>query len=326
MATRPVMNVPTEKKPRRSARKWLFDLLKFAVSGGLLFVILRNANWVEIRTAVAQANWWLLLVALLMHPVGFIISAFRWRMLLRTRGSDTSIRFLVESYIVGMFFNNLLPSTIGGDAYRAYDSYRLGQSKSSAFAVVFVDRFLGLLVLMLFALLALLNSNELTAQIPYLLLWVGLGSLGMSAFVWLVFAPPRWLPGLIGRLKLPFGRKIHHIIDAFFAFQGHRAVLFRALGLSVLLQLNVIVHYFIIAQALSLPIPLWSFFLIIPLATVITLLPITVNGIGLREGLYVFFFAPFGVSTSLALAFSVIGYGIVLLQGVIGGVVYALRK
>lgn len=315
-----------ETKSGFNLKKTALNVLKFAISAVLIGWILRTTALDEIFASIRAANVWLLVLAFSLHLLGFTISAFRWRMLLRTRGSDASIPFLIESYIVGMFFNNFLPSTIGGDVYRAYDSWRLGQSKSSALAVVFVDRFLGLLALMLFALLALLSSNELTARIPYLFVWVALGTMGMLAFVWVIFMPPRWLPQLIANLKLPFGNKLRSIIDAFMAFQGQRMVLVKALLLSALLQGNVILHYYLIAQSLQLPIPFLSFLLIIPLATVITMLPISVNGIGVRENIYVFFFAAFGVLEPQAVAFAWIAFGMVVLQGVLGGIVYALRR
>lgn len=325
--TQPVTEAPPAKPAGKPSRlKILLNVLKVLVSAGLIWWILRGTNLGEIATAVRGANVFLLLLAFSLHLIGFIISAYRWRLLLRTRGSDASIPFLLESYIVGVFFNNFLPSTIGGDVYRAYDSWRLGQSKSSALAVVFVDRFLGLLALMLFALLALLGSNELTASIPLLSVWLGLGTLGMVTFVWLIFAPPRWLPDFIAGLKLPFGGKILTIVEAFLAFRGQRTALFKALALSILLQANVVLHYYLIATAINLPIPLLSFFLIIPLATVITMMPISVNGIGVRENAYIFFFAPFAVLRPEAVAFAWIAYGMVVVQGVIGGIIYALRR
>ena len=316
----------TGDKAKRGQRKLLLNLLKFVISAGLIYWMLRSTELSEIFAAIREATFGLLLIAISLHLMGFAIGAFRWRLLLRSRGSDASIRFLIESYIVGMFFNNFLPSTIGGDVYRTYDSWRLGQSKSSALAVVFVDRFLGLMTLVLFALLALFSANELTQSIPYLSLWLGLGLSGMVAVVWLLFFPPHWLPTFIANLKLPFGDKIRGILEAFLAFRGQRSVLVKALLLSALLQVNVIVHYYLIALALSLPVPFVSFFLIIPLATVITMLPISVNGIGVRENVYIFFFAPFAVSRPEAVAFAWIAYGMVVLQGLLGGILYALRR
>ncbi|MCP5095929.1 MAG: flippase-like domain-containing protein [Chloroflexi bacterium] len=318
-------NVAETKEPLNK-KKLIFNVLKIVISGGLIYWILRDTNLAEIFTAVRDANLWLLLLALSLHLLGFTISAYRWRILLRTRGSDASILFLIESYIVGMFFNNFLPSTIGGDSYRAYDAHRLGQSKSSAVAVVFVDRFLGLVAMMLFALLALFGANELIDSIPLLSLWVSLGLLGMLVFLWLIFMPPKWLPTFVANLKLPFGNKIKGIIEAFLAFQGQGAALVKALFLSILLQANVVIYYYIIAEAMGLPIPFFSFFLIVPLVTIITMLPISVNGIGVRENTYVFLFAAFAVLQPEAVAFAWIDLGMRALQGVLGGIVYALRR
>jgi glycosyltransferase 2 family protein len=316
------VGAPAESKPG----KLILALLKMGISASLIAWVLQGTPLPEIVAALREADSRLLLLAFSLHLLGLVLSAYRWRLLLRARGSDSSILFLVESTIVGMFFNNLLPSTIGGDVYRSYDSWRLGQSKSSAVAIVFVDRFLGLLVLMLLALLALLNANELTAAIPHLFVWLGLGTLGMIAFLWLIFAPPRWLADVAARLNLPFGAKIRQIIAAFLAFQGHRHVLGRALVLSALLQVNVIIHYYLIARSLSLPVPFLGFFLIVPLATVLTMLPISVNGIGVRENVYIFFFAAFAVSAPEAVAFAWIAYGLVVLQGLFGGMLYALCR
>jgi glycosyltransferase 2 family protein len=318
-------SVAETKKPLNK-KKLLFNILKIVISGGLIYWILRGTNLSEIFTAVRTANVGLLLLALSLHLLGFTISAYRWRILLRTRGSDSSILFLIESYIVGMFFNNFLPSTIGGDSYRAYDAHRLGQTKSSAVAVVFVDRLLGLVAMMMFALLALFGANKLIESIPLLSLWVSLGLLGMILFLWLIFLPPKWLAAFVANMKLPFGNKIKRIIEAFMAFQGQGVALVKALILSILLQANVVIYYYIIAQAMDLPIPLFSFFLIVPLVTVITLLPISVNGIGVRENTYVFLFAAFVVLRPEAVAFAWIDLGMRALQGVIGGIVYTLRR
>jgi hypothetical protein len=77
---------------------------------------------------------------------------------------------------------------------------------------------------------------------------------------------------------------------------------------------------------MELPIPLVSFFLIIPLVTLLMMLPVSINAIGIRENAFIFFFATFGIFSPEAVAFAWIAYGLVLVQGVLGGIVYALRK
>ena len=313
-----------------SKKKLIFGILKFIISGALIFWILRGTNFGDILTAMETATIPLLLVAFCLHFVGHYISALRWRLLLKAQGVSAPLLFLIKSYMVGMFFNNLLPSIIGGDAVRAYDSWRVTDSKAKALAVVFVDRFLGIFALVLFALAAVFFSPELTSHLPLLPVGITLGTALMSGITAFIFLPSPHILKSFGELNLPlaniFGSLIRKITDPFMAFQGKQDALFGALWLSVLLQINVVIHYYLIAKALSFPIPFHSFFLIIPLATFIMMLPISIGGIGVRESTFAFFFATYGVSKPEAVAFAWIAYGIVLIHGLLGGVMYALRK
>jgi|GEM_PF-58587 len=319
---------PAANKPAKTGRKRLFTLLKIAISVTLIYFLLRDTSVSEVLAAMQGANIPLLLLAFSLHLVGFTISAYRWRGLMRAQDMDASIPYLIQSYVVSMFFNNFLPSTIGGDAIRAYDSWRLGQKRTDSVAVVFVDRFLGLLVLMLFALIAVLFPSAITDSAPGLYLWVFVGTAGIILISWMMFVPSQLLPSILNKLPMPgkMREKLQAILRAFLAFQGKTGVLIRALMWSVLLQANVVLHYYLISEALGLGIPPISFFLIVPLATFVMMLPISINGIGVRESTFVFFFGAFAVSSAAAIAFSWIVYGMVVIQGLLGGIVYTLRR
>ncbi|MBP7147667.1 MAG: flippase-like domain-containing protein [Acidobacteria bacterium] len=300
--------------------------LKLLLSAALIGWILRKTDLSEIAAAFRTAHPGLLLAALALHLVGYLITAQRWRLLLRVQAIDVPLAYLVRSYVISIFFNNLLPSTIGGDVYRAYDSWRVGR-KAGAVAVVMVDRFLGMLVLLLFAVGALAGSERLGLRVPLLQLWLLIAIGGAFAALWLVFAPASPLARLGARLNWLPGRALRgKLLGTLQLFHGRRDVLAAALGLSVLLQANVVIHYYLVACAFDLPIPLLAFFLVIPVAVVVMMLPVTINGIGVREHLFVFFFAPFGVGAGEAVAFAWAVYGMVLLQGVAGGTLYALRR
>lgn len=303
----------------------VLSLFRIFVSGALIYWILRSTNVTEIVTAVRTADLWLLVAAFLLHILGFTIGAIRWQLLLRARGINATIPFLLESTIVGVFFNNFLPSTIGGDVYRAYNTHQPGQSRANTLTVIFVDRFMGLLALMSLAMFALLSADEAAQNIPQLNVWLALGTVGLAAILWFMFRPPT-RSTFIADLNIPMGSKIHAIMEAILAFRGQYAVLLKAFGLSLLLQINVVWHYYLVAQALKLPLSFFSLFLIVPLAIVVTLLPISVNGIGVRENVFAFFLAPLAIAKPEAVAFAWIIYGMVVLQGVMGGLVYALRR
>ena len=169
--------------PRTRLR--LLTATKVVVSAGLLYWVLSRSNLGEVLAAAGSAHVGLLLFAYSLHLVGLYLSATRWKGLLRAQSIEASTVFLMKSFLVGSFFNQFLPSTVGGDASRAYDSYRLGNKKASAMTSVVVDRLLGLLALMTFAVMALPFSHQITNRIPLLPLWVGVGAAGIGMTVWM---------------------------------------------------------------------------------------------------------------------------------------------
>lgn len=312
-------------------KRWIVLGVKGCVSALLIAWLLSRADFRDILGAMGSAHIGLVVAAFALNFVGYFISGNRWRVLLRAQGIEAPLSYLILSYMTAMFFNNLLPSTVGGDALRAYDVWRVGRNKAAAVAVILVDRFLGLLALMLFASASLLIArSELSDKLPLLQLFVAIIVVAMSLVVWLIFSPPKRVTALLVKIKVPFSQRLQRILDkliaAISAFQGRREALAKALGLSLLLQANVVVHYYLIARALDFEVPFHAFFLIIPLAIFVMMMPVSINAIGLREGAFVFLLAGFGVTEPQAMAFAWIAYGLVLVQGMLGGLVYVLRR
>lgn len=306
-------------------------ILKFGVSALLLYWILKDTNFHDILAAMDRANRLLLVFSFLLHIVGLYISAQRWRLLLGAQNIGAEVFHLMKSYLVAIFFNHFLPSTVGGDAMRAYDSYKLGKNKANAVTVVFIDRFLGLFALATFGFVAVFFAERLVARMPYINLWVSLIFLCAFTLILNVFFPNkvllRWIADFSIIRNIPKVKStIEKVGDAFLHFQGSRLVLLKGLSLSVALQTNVVIYYFLIATAMGFQIPFHYFFLIVPVSLLIMILPISLNGIGLRENAFFFFFATFGVNKADAVAFVWIELGMVLIYGILGGIIYALRK
>jgi hypothetical protein len=311
-------------------RKALITAAKIAVSGLLLFWVLSTSNLGQVRDAMRSANIALLVLAFALNFGGATyLRAVRWQALMRTWGISVSVPFLIRSYMVSFFFSNFLPSTIGGDASRMYDTWRAGDSKSGAIATVFVDRFLGIFALMLLAVAVIPMATALTSDIPLLPVWVAGGTIALAVPVWWIFMGLPHIRFIITakrRLPSKLSGALDTVVEAFVPFRGKKRVLAWSMFLSLALQATIITHYYLIAKALGLSVPYQDFFLIVPLATVIMMVPISINAIGVREGVLVFFLATYGVDASAALALSWLAFGIVIVTGGIGGVVYALRR
>lgn len=304
--------------------------LKILISAGLIAWLLSRADLSQIWHTINQAESGLLLIAFLQFFAGYFITAKRWQILLAALNIPAKILTLVRSFSISMFFNNFLPSTIGGDAYRMYDSYRLGAEKSRAIAVIFIDRIIGLSALLMLALVASLLAGDIAAKIPLLRLFLAAAMACILILGWIVFGRGggvllKLTEGRHALLKIA-NRIMQKLYSGFKLFQGRSDIMAKAIGLSLLLQINVVINALIITKALHIELPTIALFIIIPLAYLIMVLPISINGIGLRESVFVFFFGLYGVAQEQALAFAFISFGMIIAQGVIGGVLFMLRR
>jgi glycosyltransferase 2 family protein len=319
---------------RRLAANKTFVLkiaLKAVVSGSLIYWVLSGLELNEILMAMRTANVWLFMLAFLL-TVGLatFLRAYRWQVLLKAQRVNSSLTFLINSYMVSFFASNLLPSTIGGDAVRIYDTWRLGTSKSRAVTIVLVDRLLGTFALLVVAVVGLPFSTRLAASLPWLRPWLLLGMAAALCFSWLAFVPSKGKSALLRKIRLAVSSRPQKILDAIIeplrTFHGKHAVLVWAFVLSLALQAVVVIHYYLIARALGVFVPLYDFFVIIPLAILIMMIPVSINAIGIRESVLIFFLAAYSVPPSKALALSWLVYGIVVITGLLGALVYVLRK
>jgi len=307
---------------------WL--IVKIAVSLSLLIYILAaKVSLPEIGRSLAGLNLAWVALAFSLHIFGLLISAYRWQILARAQGDEVPLFYLVKSYLVGTFFNNFLPTRFGGDVVRIWDGSKYSQSVLKSSAIVVVERATGLVVLFLFALLASLFRLDMARRIPviWVSLLVGLGGLFLAVFF---LSPPAGrlisrLPdqGFPGRLKV----KVLGFREIILAYR-HRPALFRqALAWALLLQLNVILYYFLIGRAFNLRVAFLDYFIFIPIVLLIQIIPVTIGGLGLREGAYIALFLYYGVAAQTAVSFSLVAdLAIGLLVGLIGGIIYVTRK
>lgn len=304
-------------------------VVKLLISGGLLYWLLKDAEFSVILETIKQANPWLLALAFCMYFIGYFITASRWQTLLRSQGYDAPLLQLVRSFMVALFFSNFLPSTIGGDIVRMYDSWKIMRNKSEAFAVIFIDRFFGITALFCYALIALLLMDQVAELIPALRPVLIAGFLLAAVFIFIIFSRADYLSAKSevwqGQHPNPVYRLLGKLLKAFSVYSGKTVTLIKVFVLSLLLQLNVILHFIIITYALGIDVPVVAMFVIVPVATVVMMLPVSINGIGLREAVFVLFFGLFGIGSDQAIAFAWVAYGFVLVQGLLGGLVFAVR-
>ena len=153
-------------------KKQILVVAKLALSAGLIYWLLQGADLETIWVTVQSARVGALLLAFLMFYIGFGLIALRWQLLLKVENIEARFLYLFKSINIAVLFNNLLPSTIGGDAYRMYDVWRLGGTKTKAIAVILIDRFLGMFALVTYGVIAALLVPEVRQAIPGLVFYL----------------------------------------------------------------------------------------------------------------------------------------------------------
>jgi uncharacterized protein (TIRG00374 family) len=304
-------------------------LLKLAVSLSILVLILTTqTSFREIGSVLRSVNPYWLALAFSLHAFGLFASAYRWQILARAQGDEVPLVFLAKSYLVAQFFNNFLPTRFGGDIVRIWDGSRYSKSLVKSSAIVLVDRFTGIIVLFLMAVVASLFRLDMARQIPVIWISLLLGLLGLSLIA--VFFLPVFVRRLGSlRLKGLFDRlrgKILLFRETILHYRTQKRAFLRATFWAVLLQLNVVLYYFLIGLALHLNIHFIDYFIFIPIVLVIQIIPITINGLGLREGSYIEIFKFYGISPQSAVSFSLVDVAFNLVLGLVGGIIYVSRK
>lgn len=296
----------------------------------LLVYLLRDADLGNIVQTIGHADIGLLLLSFMMYAVGYLITGHRLRLLLTVYDINAPVSFLIQSFMIATFFNNFLPSTVGGDLSRAYDLWKKFSSKTRAITSILLDRFLGLFALLLYTVVSVLFTREIIFPENIVYLWIAGGMLVSVLLVYMIFFTPAWLVGILDRLgnlsAHPVMAKIRNLVLSLYSFSGKKRILLYALGLSLLLQANVITQYFLVAQAMSIEIPYAAFFIIIPLATFIMMIPVSINAIGIREGVFVFFFSFYAITNNTAIAYAWVMYAFLLVQGFLGAIVFVFRR
>lgn len=263
----------------------------------------------------------LFLLGLGLQFAGILISAFKWRLLLRASGEDVPYGWAVQVYLIGQFFNNFLPTVIGGDAVRVYHASQRTRP-SVALASVFVERLTGFLALTIIAWVGLSASRDAMANTPQLwwtAIWCVLAATAALAFA---IATPLLVRGMV-RLPLPntftWRERIQKIAQTIADYAQHPRSLALAMLLSFAYQLSWVATNIAVATALRLDIP-WSYMaLMVPLSDIIGLIPIFFNSLGAREGVFVLLLGSLGISTASALALSFLIFITRIIISLLGG-------
>lgn len=299
--------------------------LRIGASLLMLAVLFQKVHLSSLLPEWNARTFLLLGAGLVVTAVGIVLSAFRWQAVLTALGLRETVRTLLNHYLAGLFVGNFLPSTIGGDVLRVARQSAANGDRPSTFASVVLERLTGWLVLPLLTLAAFVINPGLRELGNATLLAFVLSVATLVLLCGLLFAAAH--PRVGGRLAESEGWQrflgaVHLGLDR---FRRHPGAVVNVLVVGFAYQLVVVLSAFIAARALGLAeVGLTATLAFMPAVAIAQVLPISLGGLGVREGAFVLFLHPLGVERGEAVALGLLFYGMNLAVSLLGAPSFAV--
>jgi glycosyltransferase 2 family protein len=323
--------MPSDSSSPSIARRVMVMAIKLAVSVALLAWLFSRVDMAALWATARRASPLWMTIAFTIYAANVLLSVWRWWLLVEAQDLDVPFKQLSASMLVALFFNNFLPSNIGGDVIRISDTAKAAGSKTLATTIVLVDRTMGMMGLVLVAACGATMVAAGTGQVrlPLGPSWLWAGFLAGAA----VGVPVFWSPAGVGRVLQPLtvvhpewvGLRIDNVTTTLERFRNHPGALASCFGGAVLVQMATVAFHFAIVHALGIHIGAFDLAVAVPLAGVLQMLPVSVNGFGVREAAFCFYFSRIGLPCEQAILLSLSATALVMLFSLTGAAVYVAR-
>lgn len=287
-----------------SKKKLLKIILKIGISLAFIAWLVFKIDWNEVLFYAQKISIGYIVLYVGVLLLGMLISAWKWKILLAHKNIDISLKKSFQLYLTGAFINNFLPSTIGGDTYRAYQIAKDNDKRyASVSSSVVFDRATGLFAVMLLTgLIAIFQWGEISKYAELKMTVVGvLVVLHIFIFFGVLIKFPFWkkIASKLPKIVQNFGSELGHYREG--------GVYLKAVGFSVLFSLvGLALVNWILFLGLGISVGAGQYLSVIFLISIISSLPVSINNIGLKEWAYVTFFGFFGVPVGAVVAVALV--------------------
>ncbi|MBN1161500.1 MAG: flippase-like domain-containing protein [Dehalococcoidales bacterium] len=320
----------TEVKPEadyKPGRRSFWGLcLRILICVGILWFVFSRVDLSEVYQLLKGINVWAFLLALLLFFIATFLFTIRWGIILRNLQININLKTLISLQFIGLFFNLFLPTSAGGDVIKAYYLSNISRKRGMSYLSIFLDRYIGLISAIIFAAIASLSVRlEINGfTIYYWILLIFIVSILLSVLLATNFA--RRINKLLGtRLKTVQGIISMINESSKTILKNPKVVVWTFLLSAGYLLLLVAINYiFIISIGQS--IDLKDLFVFLPVIALLTSIPISINGLGLREGAYIYLFSTIGFTNSESLSISLLNFVLFLISGLPGALFYLLSS
>ena len=295
------------------------NIIKLIITIAIFYFLFRDIDFIEFSKIIFNSHGGWIAVALLMQLISTYLAAYRWFKISQLLVFKEKLSFYVRSYFKGTFFNQVLPSSIGGDAVRIIDLTRKKYDKKEAFYGVFVDRVVGLVGLLVLNLLAtLIFFGTFDNDFSFLIIFITVG--GISGFA-LLFQLHR----LTFLADIKFLNLFVRLANRLNTLYASRLLLLKHISISVIVHFFSVLTMYGLSLALGLDLSFQTLLIAVPPVFLLTIVPISLAGWGVREGAMIGIFMLVGADQTKVLAMSIL-YGLLLILSAMPGAYFWIKS
>ncbi len=295
----------------------IWFLFKIIISLSILYFLFKKIEFEKILIEVKFANiGFILFVFFLLIISNILLGAYRWKIFLEQQEIKIQFYKVINLHMMGIFFSAFTPSIIGADTVRIYYLAKLTDKISKPVLATLQDRFIGFFTLVMLGMLSLILFKNISFEDK------------VKNFIFLIFACFITLFIILYFLKsknkitlflsqFKYYQKIPEIVEKIIS---NKTIFIKTVFLSLLMNIIFIIALFLVALSVGINIKITNLFVLVPVVSIISSIPVTIGGLGLREGSYVYFLSQLNIPEYQSLALSLIGTSLYLIICLICGV------
>ncbi|OGW75740.1 MAG: hypothetical protein A2Z72_02470 [Omnitrophica bacterium RBG_13_46_9] len=260
-----------------------------------------------------------------MFIIDIAVASIRLQLLFLGEGLRISFVRVLQLSFIGYFFNNFLPSAVGGDVVKAYYAYNQTKEAGKSFIAVFMDRFIGLFSFLVIAMVALLFSwHSIDIILKKVVLFYAFISLLVFAVIINRNVANFILKAFSGFKLWNLGERLSKTYRAVHEYRNKKPLILMTLGISIIAQFIYFLTVYVLAMSLGAELFLKTIFLVMPIVSAVSMLP-SLGGLGLRENAMVALFGS-AIGNDMAFSLSILLLGVLLVVSLLGGLIYVFAS
>ena len=303
-------------------------VIKVVLTFIFLYFISRKVKIEDLYLLLKSISLQYVVILLTINVIMVAISCLKWQIFLRATGTEIPVRTLMVYYYIGYFFNNLLPSSIGGDVARMYLLGKNMNDHTKSISTVFLERYTGVIALIALAIIAAALNERIAFQPAFMIPLSIMALVLIGSLIFFSYDGIKiWIYDLF---DFKFLASIKSKFDGFYQAVSHFRNQWKIIGYSMLysfaFHIMTIINTLATCWALNISPGLFDLAVTVPIILFVTMIPITIGSIGLWEGTFAFFFLQIGIPPADAVAVALILRAVSILMGLLGGIFYLFRR